>query len=216
MIRAELMHFVGAAVVPTSICLSYVFWEFSKSSELMQKVKEEVDKYCPNPAVTFEQLSSAKYLKMVSLESKRRFTQHSVPFVLGRVEKPLHCEGYVVPSGWRAVACYSTICHDPKIWTNPNQFDPMRFDESRREDKNPYSFVPLGVTHGVDMNKAHGCAGYEMADLLIELFFVHLLRGSNPFKWSLVPKQQLNIVLDTLPQTPADGLLVENFSRGQK
>ena len=56
------------------------------------------------------------------------------------------------------------------IWTNPEQFDPMRFSPERAEDRNhKHAFIPFG-------GGAHKCLGIKFAELQVKLVMFHLLR----------------------------------------
>lgn len=86
----------------------------------------------------------------------------------------------------------STTNKDPEYFSEPEKFDPSRYDE--RNTLPPFTYVPFGS--GPRM-----CPGKEYARLAI-LTFVHNVVKS--FQWELVnPKEK--IVGDMMP-TPANGL----------
>ncbi|KAK2990144.1 hypothetical protein RJ640_007546 [Escallonia rubra] len=117
--------------------------------------------------------------------------------------------GFSIPKGWKVQfetlprACsmvfwsvYSTH-KDPKYFSNPEEFDPSRFDG---KGPLPYTFVPFGG--GPSM-----CPGSEFARLEA-LIFMHRL--VTKFKWErLNPNEK--IINEPTP-IPADGLPIQLFA----
>lgn len=67
----------------------------------------------------------------------------------------------------------------PEIYTNPEQFDPDRFERGREEDKKvPFSLLGFG-------GGAHVCIGREFALLEIKVFLATLLRH---YRFSVTPE----------------------------
>ena len=75
----------------------------------------------------------------------------------------------------------------PEIWSEPNKFDPERFNKDRAEDRNhKHAWIPFG-------GGAHKCLGIKFAELQVKLILFHLLKN---YQISVEPGYEM-------PYTPA-------------
>ncbi|XP_054781945.1 ent-kaurenoic acid oxidase 2-like [Prosopis cineraria] len=77
----------------------------------------------------------------------------------------VNINGYLVPKGWRALAWFRTIHYDLKIYPNPIEFNPSRWDKFMPKAT---EFMPFGVGSRL-------CPGNELAKLEIIVFLHHFL-----------------------------------------
>lgn len=111
-----------------------------------------------------------------------------------------------VPKGWGGVGAFHACSHSSKVYTNPEEFDPMRFAAPRLEhQRHEYAFVPQGCPN---MLATHGCAGYDMTSVMLKVFLINLLQS---YDWELLPKQKLAKNPAGVPALPIDGLKVRFF-----
>lgn len=84
------------------------------------------------------------------------------------VEQPLTLGSYTIPSGWRVMVNADISHHLPDVFTNPEQFDPLRFAPERNEGKNTFSMVGFGG--GIHKCTGMNFAKNEMAIIITRLF----------------------------------------------
>lgn len=92
-------------------------------------------------------------------------------------EKPVHLSvGDIV---WVPIC---GLLADPKYFTNPEKFDPERFNEENKQDINPYAFLPFGVG-------PRNCIASRFALLECKIIFFYLLTNFElvPVKRTLIP-----------------------------
>ncbi|XP_057420621.1 beta-amyrin 28-monooxygenase-like isoform X1 [Lotus japonicus] len=80
---------------------------------------------------------------------------------------------YNIPKGWKLLWNTGSSYKDPKLFSNPEKFDPSRFEG---EGPSPFSYVPFGG--GPRM-----CLGQEFARLKILVFMHNIIKR---YKWDLV------------------------------
>ncbi len=88
--------------------------------------------------------------------------------------------------------------HDPRIWHEPDRFDPSRFVERKG---NSHDFIPQG---GGQFSENHRCAGEWITIRLMQVAMRFLME-----KLSYeVPEQDLSIDMSKLPALPASGFVI--------
>uniref|UniRef100_A0A671NMI6 Uncharacterized protein n=1 Tax=Sinocyclocheilus anshuiensis TaxID=1608454 RepID=A0A671NMI6_9TELE len=106
--------------------------------------------------------------------------------------------GYVIPKGVMVFPLLSSVLIDPKMWKNPNCFDPENFlDADGRFQKND-AFVVFG------MGK-RACLGEALARIELFIFFTSLLQHFT-FK-ATVPLEEL----DTTPTKCSFGCMPRTY-----
>lgn len=84
------------------------------------------------------------------------------------VEEPITIGEYQIPVGWRLMVSAATSHHLPETFTDPEQFDPLRYSPERAEGKNPFSIVGFGG--GIHKCTGMNFAKNEMAVITTRLF----------------------------------------------
>jgi fatty-acid peroxygenase len=122
------------------------------------------------------------------------------PFVAAVVKKDFHWHGYRFRRGrWVILDLYGTN-HDPRLWENPEAFQPERF---RHWDGSAYDFIPQG---GGDYYQGHRCAG-EWITIALMKVMVRLLTTRMAYT---VPEQDLRIDLWRVPAIPRSRFVISN------
>ncbi|KAG8235466.1 hypothetical protein J437_LFUL014096 [Ladona fulva] len=115
------------------------------------------DKLERGEEITLRDLNTLEYLERCVKESLRLFPV--VPLIARDLKTPLKIGTTVV------VATY--ILHrDPKVFPNPEKFDPDRF--CRNEDRNPYAYAPFSAG-------SRNCIGQKFAMVEVKLMLAKVL-----------------------------------------
>lgn len=133
-----------------------------------------------------------------------RFTQEVrryypfFPFVAARVRKGFSWRGFRFPRGRRVLLDLYGTNHDPRIWHDPERFDPERFRDWQGD---AYGFIPQG---GGDHYRNHRCPGEWVT---IELMKVAVRCLAGPMRYS-VPRQDLRVSLREMPALPKSRFVI--------
>jgi fatty-acid peroxygenase len=93
--------------------------------------------------------------------------------------------------------------HDARLWENPNQFNPSRFENWQG---GLYDFIPHG---GGDPAKGHRCPGEGVT---VELMKVVLRTLATKMDYN-VPNQDLHYDLNEMPTLPKSGFIMSNIKK---
>ncbi|MDO8223526.1 cytochrome P450 [Bacillus cabrialesii] len=93
--------------------------------------------------------------------------------------------------------------HDPRLWDNPDEFRPERFEE---REENPFDLIPQGGGHA---EKGHRCPG---EGITIEVMKASLDFLVNQIEYG-VPEQSLHYSLARMPSMPESGFVISGISR---
>lgn len=129
--------------------------------------------------------------KQMFVQEIRRFYPFT-PYVGAQVKKSFTWKQYYIKKGTLVLLDIYGTNHDPRLWLNPYEFNPERFNNWTY---NAFTFMPQG---GGDYSKGHRCAGELVT---IEVMKASLEFISNHLTYK-VPKQNLNYRLSRIPTLP--------------
>lgn len=118
-----------------------------------------------------------------------------VPVLARRTVKETEILGFTIPADRLTAVMVHLQHHQPEYWTDPEAFDPDRFAEPRREDRNHrHAWEPFG-------GGVHKCLGMFFAGAEVKLILHQILRR---FEWSVDPDYRTRLDYYSLP-FPKDG-----------
>lgn len=135
--------------------------------------------------------------KQMFVQEIRRFYPFT-PFLGAKVKKSFIWKGYYLKKGTLVLLDIYGTNHDEKIWSNPNEFIPERFDNWK---DNGFSFIPQG---GGDYSNGHRCAG-ELVTIEVMKESIDFLANNLSYR---VPKQNLNYPLCRIPTLPKSRFVI--------
>jgi sterol 14alpha-demethylase len=96
------------------------------------------------------------------------------------------CEvgGYRIPKGWLAFVSPEISHRLPNIWTNPEQYDPLRFSPGREEDRVPMTMIGFG-------GGVHRCTGLHFAYNFTKVALTRMLQR---FDLELVTREPRDLI----------------------
>jgi cytochrome P450 len=115
-----------------------------------------------------------------------------------RAVKDTELLGYHIPKGTYIFPMPHFNHHMHEYWSNPEQFDPERFADDRREDKaHNYAWAPYG-------GGVHKCIGMHFSSVMVKAVMHQLLLK---YRWSIDRGYELPWDHKSMP-VPKDGLPV--------
>ncbi|CAI2163633.1 12426_t:CDS:2 [Funneliformis geosporum] len=143
-LRDNLVNLFIAGHDTTSLNMSVAIFHLAKYPEMQKKAREEVIRVLGNDLKipTSEQVKEFKYINAVIKESLRTYPPLAI-LIPRQPNDYVQVGPYMIPP--ESYTCVNVwhVHHDPKIWENPNQFDPERFLNG--EKRHPYSFIPFSA-----------------------------------------------------------------------
>lgn len=125
------------------------------------------------------------------------------PLQGARVKEDFEWNGYRFEKGTLTLLDIYGTNHDPKLWDNPDRFQPDRFLNWK---ESPFSFIPQG---GGEYLGGHRCAG-EWITIQVMNQALEFLLEQMKYK---VPMQDLSYRMDRMPSLPKDGFIMAEVKK---
>jgi len=163
----HIIFLMMAAHDTTTSSLSSVCYALAKNPEWQQRIRDDIDAVGADE-LNYEAMPSFVSADLVLKEALRLYPP--LPVIPRMAIKDCEFQGYKINKGDQVMVSPSFTQRMPELWTNPNKFDPERFGNERREDKNhKHAWIPFG-------GGAHKCLGLKFAELQVKLVLFHILK----------------------------------------
>lgn len=137
--------------------------------------------------------------QMFTMEVRRFYP--FFPVVGGNAREDFDWKGYHIESGTWVLLDMHGINHDPRIWGDPHDFRPERF-----ENWPGNAFAPVAQGAGA-FESGHRCPGEWITEELIRRA-LHMLVSGMQYE---VPPQDLSIDMSRLPAIPESRFIITNI-----
>lgn len=161
----EMLTFLIAGFESTSSALLWTFYELSQHPAVAARVHEEIEAVAPGRAPTVKDLSALAYTRRVIDEVMRK--RPSAWFMARTTLTELELGGARIPAGSHLLISIPTVHTNPRVWPDPQRFDPDRFLPEAEAGRSPNAYIPFG-------RGAHACIGahFSLLELLVMTAFL--------------------------------------------
>lgn len=177
----EVMTMIIAGHETSAGTLNWVWYELSRHPEAEQRLFQEVTRVIDNDSINMDEVTSLTYARQVINEALRLY-----PPVWLFTRKALHDDiiaDYFIPAGTDIFLSPFFTQRDPKLWEDPDRFDPTRFDNNGKNLKHKYAFLPFSAG-------SRRCIGEYFSYIEMQ---THLAILVNRFILSTVPDQVVEL-----------------------
>nr|QQL94723.1 cytochrome P450 4f3-like protein [Lateolabrax maculatus] len=144
-IQAEANTFMLAGHDTTASAICWTLYNLARHEDYQEKCRQEVmdlmegrDKH----QIEWEDLSSLPFTTMCIRESLRLHSP--VQAVTRKYTQDMALpEDRTVPKGAICLVSIYGTHHHPAVWTDPHEFNPLRFDPANAEGQAPHAFIPF-------------------------------------------------------------------------
>jgi cytochrome P450 len=179
-LRDELLTLLVAGHETTATSLAWAFHQLTKSPAVYERATAEIDgAFGVRGEVDPDRVRELAYLDGVVKETLR--LNPVVPMVGRRLQSPMTIGGVDLPAKTIAVPNIYSTHRNPRVWPDPERFDPDRFVDKK---VSPYAFFPFGG--GVRRCIGMAFALYEMQMVLATVLSRVTVRAAPGYRPKLV------------------------------
>ena len=191
-LRDEVVTMLLAGHETTSLLLSWTYYLLSQHPGARRSIEDEVDREIGNGRPTFAHIDRLTFTRRVLEESLRLY-----PPAWGFSRRALGDDelgGYRIPKGSLVFLIPFVVHRRPKLWPDPDRFDPGRFAPEHESTRPRFAYIPFG-------GGPRGCIGNQFAMLEAQLIVATIAQR---YRIELVPDQHIRPEpLITLRPAPA-------------
>lgn len=142
-IQAEANTFMFAGHDTTASAICWTLYNLARHAHYQDQCRQEVMEVMQGRhGLEWEDLSNLSFTTMCIRESLRLHSP--VQAVTRRYTQDMALPGgRTVPQGAICLVSIYGTHHNPTVWTNPHEFDPLRFDLSNTKGRAPHAFLPF-------------------------------------------------------------------------
>jgi cytochrome P450 len=178
-LRDEVLTMLLAGHETTSLALSWTYYLLAQHPDIERSIADEVDRVIGGGAPGFAHLERLACTRRVIQESLRLY-----PPGWGFSRQALGDDeigGYRIPSGSLVYLIPFVVHRRPKLWPNPDRFDPDRFSPEAESARPRFAYIPFG-------GGPRGCIGSQFAMMEAQLIVAAIAQR---YRIQLVPGQNI-------------------------
>ena len=135
-VRDETMTLFLAGHETTASALAWTWYLLAQHPEVEQEMRAEI----ASAPLEYPRLP---FTEMVFAESMRLYPP---AYIMGRLAiQDVTINGTLVPKGSIAIVSQAVTHHDPRWWSDPERFDPMRFAAGAETTRPKFAYFPFGA-----------------------------------------------------------------------
>lgn len=173
-------EFLNGGVDTTATAIEWGIAELISNPNIQKKLHEEIKQLVGDRKVDESDVEKLPYLQAVVKELLRKHPPTYFSLTHSVIE-PTKLGGYDIPMEASVEVYLAGISNDPKLWKNPEKFEPERFISGEEEVDmtgiKGMKMIPFGVGRRI-------CPGLGMATIHVHLMLARLVQE---FEWSSYP-----------------------------
>jgi cytochrome P450 len=198
-VRDEVNTFLLAGHETTALALSWVWYLLSKHPEIEAKLLAELQTVLAGRSPNLADLPQLRYTEWIVLEAMRLYPP--VWAIVRTIAQDCEIAGYPVKAGHGLVASPWVVHRDPRWFSEPEKFNPDRWDNDFAKHLPSFAYFPFGGGSRICIGKAF--AMMEACLLLATIASTYRMRlvSEQPVEpWAsltLRPKQAIQVFLES-------------------
>nr|XP_022910600.1 cytochrome P450 4C1-like [Onthophagus taurus] len=182
----------------TTAAINWALFLLGNHQDIQDKVYEEVNQVFQNyENLTINSLNDLKLLERCCKEALRLYP--SVPAIGRELTRDIVLGGYLVPADCTVAVEILSLHRNPKVYSNPDNFDPDRFLPENTKNRHPYAYVPFSAG-------PRNCIGQKFAIYEEKIILAYILKN---YKITSTQTEETIKPMVELILRPKDGLFIK-------
>ena len=141
-LRNEIIALLIAGHETTANALTWLWYLLGQHQDVAANLHDEVDSVLAGRLPTAEDLDRLPQTTMAVLEAMRIYTP--IWSMIRNVVADDEIDGYKIPARSRIVISPYVTHRHPEFWSDPERFDPSRFERDQFQSRHHYAYIPFG------------------------------------------------------------------------
>jgi cytochrome P450 len=181
-VRDEVVTIFFAGHETSAMAMTWLFYLLAQHPDVEMKLRKEIAEVFGDRTPTFADLPRVTYAQKVIQETLRLYP---AAYLFAReAVGDQTLDGYTIPSGTMIFITPYVTHRDAKYWTDPERFDPERFNSDQAAQRPSHVYFPFG-------EGPHICIGNNFAMTEMQLILTMALQR---FHFQLAPDQKVDIL----------------------
>ncbi|CAF3420885.1 unnamed protein product [Rotaria sp. Silwood1] len=181
----------------TGNLLTWILYYLGKDENIQQRLFDELIETYNTKFPSFDQIDKMPFLSNIIHEGLRASVL--APWAARvSMDSDINVCGKNIPAGTPIIQALGVLLQDDKIWINPSEFNPDRFDQENKKLPK-LAFSPFGFAG------KRICPGYRFAEYEAGLFIAGIIRI---YKVTLVDPTSPVVPVHQLVTSPRDEIFV--------
>lgn len=202
-VRDQVLIFLLAGHETTATALTFALHLLGRHPDVQQRVRVEAERVlgADDQAATVERIAALGYTTQVVKEAMRLYPS---AYGIGRqIPEGDVIDGYHLPPGADVFVSPWVTHRHPRIWKQPQHFDPDRFTAEQEKQRHRYAYLPFG-------GGPRACIGQYFSMLeatlaiacIVRAFGLHAPPGPVPLTTGITLRPAGYVPLTLAPQPP--------------
>ncbi|XP_065891836.1 cytochrome P450 4B1-like isoform X2 [Dysidea avara] len=166
-IREEVNTFMFEGHDTTAAGLYWILYCLATNPDHQEKCRSEARQVMHNKDdVSWEDLNKLTYISMCIKESMRLYPP--VPMIARKLSQDCELDGYKLQKGTNITIHVNAHHHNPKIWPDPEKFNPLRFSIENVKLQDSFAFTPFSAG-------PRNCIGQNFAMHELKIAVAHIV-----------------------------------------
>ncbi|CAG5134498.1 unnamed protein product [Candidula unifasciata] len=161
------MLLIFAGMETTATTLQMCLYELAANPDVQERVFQEIARVVKHDLPTLEELHDLTYIQQVVDETLRLYPPVASAKRIALETKTYN--GVTIPKGTTVVLPYFYTLKDPRMFQDPETFNPSRFSPEEKDKRDPLAFSAFG--HGPRI-----CLGMRLAYLELKQGLTQIIR----------------------------------------
>ena len=206
-VRDQALVFLLAGHETTATALTFALHLLGRHPDVQQRVRVEAEQVLGSgdQEPTAERITALAYTTQVVKEAMRLYPP---AYVIGRqIPEGDVIDGYHLPPGADVLVSPWVTHRHPRVWEQPQRFDPDRFTPKQEKQRHSYAYLPFGGGPRACIGQYFSMLEATLATAsIVRAFGLHAPPGPVPLITGITLRPAGQVPLTLVPQSPHPGL----------